>query len=132
MVADVMAYIGNHFPIMRSHGVWRCASGALEGAFPLPPGAWIALRGTPADGIYQADENARFPSLPDGEWDATVWQLDPPADFLRVCEEIAAYVADHPRSAGVRYGEFTRSQTPGWEKEFAARLAPWRRMFTDL
>lgn len=131
-VADVMAYVGNHFPIMRSHGVWRAAASVLEGPIPLQPGVWIALRGTTADGIYCADANGRFVDLPDGEWDATVYVLSPPAEFLRLCEEIAVYAADHPRSGGVRYGEFSRSATPGWETAFAARLAPWRKMFTDI
>ena len=132
-VADVMAFVNNHFALMAAPGAWKASAAVLEGPVPLHAGAWIAVRGSGfADGVYQADADGRFPTLPDGAFEGTVWLLNPPGEFLALCEEIAQWAREHPRGAQVAYGSHSRGENRGWEEEFRARLRPWRRMFGDV
>ena len=132
--ADVMNHVQNHFPLMSREGAWRVSASVLEGPLPLHAGAWIAItRSEGFNGVYRADESARLP-LPDAAFTARITLLAPPSDFLSLCDEIAAWCAANPRQApkqGAHAG-FSRTDGRCWEKEFGARLRPWRRMFNDL
>lgn len=94
----------------------------------LPDAPFIAIQG---GGVYPAGE------LPEGEISGVVWGLYPPADFLALCEEISAYDEQHPRGAYQKeafagYSYDRGAAEGGWEEAFAARLAPYRRMFTEV
>lgn len=134
-VSHVMNHVRNHFPLIRADGAWRATPAGLEGPMALPSGAWIAVtRSAGRDGVYHADESGAFEGLKLGSFEGRVWVLNPPADFLALCEEIAQWQADHPRGVSdwSAAGVSRRTSGHGWEKEFAAQLRPWRRMFNDI
>jgi len=133
IVPEVMKFLHNFFELMQAPGEWRVNGSALEGPVPLQPGCWIAIRGAGSwDGEYLADENGLFPDLPDGSFEGTVWLLNPPKAFLNLCDEIEKWSQEHPRGAQVSYDSYARGAHPGWEKEFASRLRPWRKMFPTI
>ena len=65
----------------------------------------------------------------------TVYVLNPPADFLRLCGDIACWAAANPDPAvsAEKLGEYSVSRRAvTWESAFALALAPYRRMFSEV
>lgn len=135
-VPDVMRHVRNHFVTGYTDGDWQFTGGRLLPDIGLAPGTWIAL--TQADhlsGVYQLDEYGMLPGLPDHAWHGQLWLLNPPAAFLRLCREISEWHDSHPDPTVLseRFGEYSRSQSSGiWQKVFAARLAPYVRMYPEV
>ncbi|MBQ8202221.1 MAG: hypothetical protein IJZ74_10715 [Clostridia bacterium] len=134
-VSDVMRRVRNHFVTGFSDGQWVLSGGILSPA-AFSPGDWIAITQAGAlCGVYQLDERGMLPDCADGQWDGRIWLLSPPADFLRLCREIAQWAAKHedPTLVSERFGQYSRSQSsPAWERVFAAALAPYTRMYTEV
>lgn len=127
----VMRRVHNYFERERVEGVFTVAGGVLE---PMPDAPYIAVSGSrwhdgvcPAGALPEADRSEVFTG--------TVWGLHPPADFLALCGEISDYAQKHPVGAprSESFGAYRYEASPeGWEAAFAGRLAPFRRMFTEV
>lgn len=134
--ADVMRHVRNHFVSAAVCGEWTLAGGILSPAGCFKPGEWIAIPDAGAvSGIHQLDEYGALPGLPDAGWSGPILLLAPPADFLRLCREIADWAERHPDVTAVseRFGAYSRTQTsPAWEKVFAEALTPYRRMYPEV
>lgn len=136
-VSDVMRHVRNHFIRTVTEGDWEQVSGVLTPSKDLQPGAWIAIspaKGAPC-GVFQLDEQGGIADLADCAWHGVVCLLDPPADFLRLCGDIACWASANPDAAvtGEKLGAYsvTRKAT-SWESAFASALNPYRRMFSEV
>ena len=135
-VSDVMRHVRNHFVRDAITGNWAHTEGVLTPSEHLAPGMWIALSGkdTP-QGVYQLDENGGIPNMPNTTFTGTVYLLDPPADFIRLCGDIGCWAAAHPDPSvsSEKLGEYSVSRSAvTWETAFAPALAPYRRMFPEV
>ena len=134
-IPDVMRHVRNHFVAERYDGRWQIVRGELLPAKIFLPGEWIAVLDGPVRGVWQLDENGAIPGAEDAAWAGRICLLEPSAGFLHLCGEIAAWAAKHP-DPGVtseRFGEYSRSQSPGgWTAVFANRLAPYTRMYSEV
>ena len=134
-VPDVMRHVRNYFVSGRLDGRWELHAGALAPEGLLGPGDWIAILDGPLAGVYQLDEFGMLPAVPDVVWEGRICLLTPPAGFLRLCCEIAAWAREHPDPAmtGERFGEYSRTLAhTDWTQVFAASLAPFTRMYTEV
>ena len=135
-VSDVMRHVRNHFVRSAVTGTFIHLRGVLTPLTHFKPGMWVAVTGEDApSGIYQLDENGGIPDLEDMNWTGTVYVLDPPADFLRLCGDIGIWSAAHENSpvTSEKFGEYSVTRQPmTWETAFAPALAPYRRMFTEV
>ena len=135
-VSDVMRHVRNHFIRSTVTGDFRHVGGILLPAEAFRPGMWIAGTGEGAPaGVYHLDEQGGIPGLSDTSWTGTVYLLDPPADFIRLCGDIACWAAAHsaPALTSEKFGEYSVDRRPiTWEVAFAPALAPYRRMFAEV
>ena len=135
-VSDVMRHVRNHFIRDAMTDTWQHTGGVLTPAEGLMPGMWIAITGEGAPwGVYQLDENGGIPDLGDLSWTGPLYRLQPPADFLRLCGDIACWAAANPDPAitGEKLGEYSHTrQAITWESAFASALAPWRCMYAEV
>lgn len=137
-VSDVMRHVRNYF-IREAHTAsWSLADGVLTPADHFAPGQWIAIAASDAAsprGVFQLDDKGGLPGCPPQQWDGTIFRLDPPADFLRLCGEIAHWAERNPDPAAEseKLGVYsvTRRCTT-WQAAFASALAPYRRMFPEV
>lgn len=136
-VADVMRHVRNYFVTGILPGAWQAAEGKLlpEGVFS--PGEWVAITspfGEP--GVWQIDENGGLPGVPDcPQWRGDVYLLNPPGDFIRLCEEIAQWAESHadPALTGERFSQYSRElRDSRWQTAFDAALRPYRRMYPEV
>lgn len=137
-----MREVRSFFPRYRLEGEWEAKASVLRGTDLLLPGDWIAVTGSARnDGVYEVEGGGKVSRLRDEAWSGVVWLLAPPADFLALCEEIIAWEAAQ-ENEGIRrerFGEYSveravdaRGMPATWKDVFASRLAPWRRMFTEV
>ena len=135
-VSDVMRHVRNHFIIHSIHAAWCHTGGKLTPDSALKPGMWIAVTGGGVcTGVYQLDENGGIPSLGDAAWTGRVYLLNPPADFIHLCGDIACWTAANPDPSitAEKLGEYSVSRASvTWQEAFAPALAPYRRMFTEV
>ena len=173
-MTELMRSLRNCFLSGAVEGAWRVEAGVLAGEPALRPG-WLAAEGLGAfllreDGTVLTAEGSLTgnsaadgspaghatgdgatpaKSLPDGPIEGPVWLLDPPADLLRLLEEINAWLAAQGQDA-VTAGAVTRRResfgaystetaystasgsSGSWEAAFAGRLLPYRRMFPEV
>ena len=64
-----------------------------------------------------------------------VYRLNPPADFLHLCGDIACWAAANPDPAGTaeRLGEYNASRkSVTWQEAFAPALRPYLRMYAEV
>lgn len=122
-VAAVMRQVNNYFE--RTSGTLAAVADA---PYVAVEGLGIFPSGEVPDGLRAPGADAQAHSLP-------AWGLYPPADFLALCEEIAAYEAAHPAGAprSESFGAYRyEADGGGWEAAFAPRLSRYRRMFTEV
>ena len=143
-VSDVMRHVRNHFVQRSITGDWTHQNGTLTPSEALSPGMWIAVPGQERGreeasaaprGVYQLDEKGGIPDLGDAAWTGTVCLLAPPADFIRLCGDIACWAAANPDPAVTdeKLGQYSVSrQALSWQEAFAPALAPYRRMFPEV
>ena len=135
-VSDVMRHVRNHFIRDSLCATWHHAGGTLTPTEHFRPGMWIAITGNNAPtGVFQLDEQGGIPGLEDITWTGRVYRLNPPADFIRLCGDIACWAAANPDVAitGEKLGEYSVSRKAvSWENAFAPALAPYRRMYAEV
>ena len=141
-VPEVMRETRNFFPSADLEGEWTLSGGALSPRDGLQEGDWIAVTGSLShNGVYQLGPGCTIEGAGDESWTGRVWRLSPPAGFLRLAEEIAAWARQHgdPALARETFGAYSRamSTTGGgralsWQEAFAPALAPYRRMYTEV
>lgn len=135
-VSDVMRHVRNHFIRNDITGTWTHTGGVLTPADKFAPGMWIAVTGEGAPcGVYQLDESGGIPGQDDVTWTGTVYRLDPPADFIRLCGDIGCWAAANPDPAvsAEKLGEYSITRLAvTWESAFAPALAPYRRMYAEV
>lgn len=136
-VSDVMRHVRNHFIRRAFEGDWAQVGGVLTPSDGLKPGAWIAVSPTAGapGGVFQLDEKGGIADLADCAWHGVVCLLDPPADFLRLCGDIACWAAANPDHAvtGEKLGDYSvNRKAMTWEAAFASALTPYRRMFAEV
>jgi hypothetical protein len=141
-VSDVMRHVRNHFIHSTITATWTHEGGTLAlaehlaPAEKLTPGMWIAVTGAGAPtGVYQLDEQGGIPNLGEMTWSGTVYVLDPPADFLRLCGDIACWAAANsdPGITAEKLGEYSVSRkSVTWQEAFAPALRPYLRMYAEV
>ena len=139
-VSDVMRHVRNHFIQSASTGSFRQAGGVLTpstgAADDFAPGMWVAIVSADGpQGVFQLTDQAGLADTLDMAFTGTVYVLNPPADFLRLCGDIACWAAANPDPAvsAEKLGEYSVSRRAvTWESAFALALAPYRRMFSEV
>lgn len=114
-VAEIMRHVNNYFE--------RACGDTLAADAP-----YAAIEGL---GVFSREELEAMQAEPP----TNIWSLYPPPDFLALCREIEAYAEAHPVGAprSESFGAYRyEGGGEGWETAFAARLAPYRRMFTEV
>lgn len=144
MMQSVMRECRNFFETAYADGSFSIsAAGVLSPMTALGAG-YIAIEGsTFHNGVHCALNSGKLIDLdetPAENFSGRVWLLCPPADFVRLCEEIDDYVSKNPATAFVSesFGGWSGTRASGqngvlsWQQVFAARLAPFRRMYTEV
>lgn len=137
-IAAVMRHIRNYFQQGSYTGTIAIHGGVVTPAVSTP---YVCIYGSAhSDGVY-AVENGAITGVEDETFTGRVWFLKPPADFLSLVEQITAYEAQNAPSPllSESLGEYSYTRAQGksggfltWEEAFATRLAPYRRMFTEV
>lgn len=131
MTEAIMAAVHNYFETGMAEGDFPVREGSLVLPFPLPFGAFLLLRGT-------GTEDGLYPCLrlggPDRTVSGRVWVLEPPADFRRLCRDIADFCEQYPPDPyrKERLGEYSCEKGGDWRTAFAARLLPYTRMASEV
>lgn len=134
-IPDIMREIRNGFPVAVMEGPWRIDGGVLSPITGLEDCRWIALEGSLQDGVHPLGEGGAIPCAWDESWTGRVWLLNPPPDFLHLCDEIIAW-AEKKADPGVRsesFGAYSRTlASSAWQDVFASALRPYRQMFSEV
>ena len=134
-IPDVMRHVRNYFVACRIDESWQTAAGQLLPSGLFGPGDWIAVLDGPLAGVHQLDEFSGIPGAPDAAWQGRICLLTPPAGFIRLCCEIAAWAKEHadPAMSSERFGEYSRTlRHTDWTEAFAPSLAPYTHMYTEV
>lgn len=135
-VSDVMRHVRNHFILDSIFAVWQHTGGTLTPGSKLTPGTWIAITGADAPvGVYQLDEKGGIPDLGEVTWTGRIYRLNPPADFIRLCGDIACWAQANPDASVTdeKLGAYSVSRRGvTWQEAFAPALAPYRRMYQEV
>jgi hypothetical protein len=142
-VAAVMRQCRNYFETGYIDGTFRITGNALSGA----DGArWVYISGSEChNGVWEVYDGyltgRSVVGLHDEEFEGRIWLLDPPPDFLALCETIKTYEEKNPVGAFVqeRFGEYSymrgqmgKAIDMGWQAAFSPALTEYRRMFTEV
>ena len=138
MMQDIMRYVNNYFVSGQKYGSFSICGNALS----IPDSGFVYISGSfYHDGVWSICNGLLqdIPGdMPDESFTGTVYFLNPPADFLRLCEEISLYAEKNPTGAwqSESFGAYSynrgSSAGQGWQTAFAARLRPYRRMFSEI
>jgi len=95
--------------------------------------------------VYRVAEGGVLEGVPAGVFDETfagrVYFLRPPADFLQLCESIAAYNEKTPKGPyqSETFDDYSYTLAGGknggvltWQERFAKELNEYRRMFSEV
>lgn len=134
MLEAVLMHLNNWFPAGggKHAGTFAARHGALCAPFLLP-GQYYRIRGSVLnDGLHRQGDNDLHRETFTGE----VWALAIPREVIALSQQIEAWCAQHPESDLVseRFGDYSYTRagaSGGWQSAFAARLAPYRRVYDD-
>lgn len=145
MLTQVCQYLRNWFERTKYIGDFTITSGELTygdgSTLPLLPGQYYRIVGSVLnDGVHQVEEEGN--PLKDESFTGSVWSMAVPPDFLTLVRDIGEWVeanaaainspyqsesfAGYSYSKGYAGGNGTDVIT--WQSQFAARLAPWRKI----
>lgn len=140
-IGTVMRACRNYFEREYLDGEFSIVEGSLSPVLDAP---YVYISGSKThDGVWKLTNG-----ILDGEesdapeaFNGRVWGLYPPTDFLSIVEEAAEYDAKAPVSGLVSESfagySYTRGKTASgmpatWQDVFAARMIPYRKMFTEV
>ena len=149
MIGEICAEIKNYFTLPEDiHvGDWSIVGGAISPALVIPTD-YIRIAGSRLnDGVHKRTEQGVF-ELVDEDFHGGVWVMSPPADFLALADDIAAWqekngAIDSPAMspfASESFGGYSYSKSGGnasggsssagadWKAAFASRLKIYRRI----
>lgn len=149
MLGEICAEIRNFFTYSDDiHvGDWVIESGAISPVLSIPTD-YIRIAGSRLnDGVHKRNKQGVF-ELADESFHGGIWVMSPPADFLALADEIAAWQAknggiDSPAMSPFNsesFGGYSYSKSGGnasggsssagadWRAAFASRLSIYRRI----
>ena len=151
MLTEICAYLRNYFLRDYStpdryihHGNFTIADGQIQVLPFLVPGQYFRVIGSVFnDGVWQYRPSGEAPSMTDEIFDGTIWAMFVPPAFLSLAKEIESWNAENGAALSGPYQSesfggysYTRrsgsgasgSDAFGWQDQFGARLAPYRRL----
>lgn len=141
-VAAVMKKCRNYFETGYMDGSFRITGNKL---LDVPDARYVYISGSMFhDGVWEVSQGyltgRDVSGLDNEEFSGRVWFLNPPADFLDLCETIKVYEEKNPVGALVqeRFGEYSYMRNmrsgsdTGWQATFRNALAPYCRMFSEV
>lgn len=140
-VAAVMRHVRNFFERGARLGNFTIIGGALT---PAPECSYVYISGSALhDGVWALSGDmlqGAQDGMKDDSFTGFVFELHPPGDFLRLCEEISSYDDAHPvgEMQSETFGDYsyTRASSQGgeqgWQSAYRKRLDAYRRMFTEV
>lgn len=142
MLTNVCQYLRNWFERDKYFGTFKIDGGVLtyaDGtALPLLQGQYYRIVGSVLnDGVYKYGVDA----LSDEEYSGAVWSMSVPPDFLALVKDISDWSENNASAINSPYqsesfGGYSYTLKGGnngagagtWQAQFAARLAPWRKI----
>lgn len=145
-VGQVMHSLRNFFESGYRATNYTIENGAIAPDDMLVEGMYIAITGSFFhDGVWKLGEGCTLEGvnaeLPRETFFGRVWYLQPPADFLNLCERIAEFAQNTPVTdvQSESFGAYSVTHKSGknggiltWEEAFENELQPYRRMFTEV
>lgn len=147
MLTQVCQYLRNWFERTKYFGDFAITSGELTygdgSTLPLLSGQYYRIVGSVLnDGVHKYTPNSRDVFLNNESFTGSVWSMAVPPDFMALVKDIEEWVkanaaainspyqsesfAGYSYSKGYAGGNGTDAIT--WQSQFAARLAPWRKI----
>lgn len=138
MLEEVLTYIHNWYPDDVAVGDWEVKGGSLD----LPnvdDGQYFRIVGsTFNDGLHKAPAEG----LHDEAFHGGIWALAVPPALVRLADEIAEWVEANGKAASSPYssesfggysysvagGNEAAGSPTGWQRAFASRLQPYRKL----
>lgn len=137
-VAVTMRRCRNFFIVSKKSGSFSIESGTLVEA--PPHASWIYIRGSALnDGLYHMDTTRS--DFKDEEFEGEVFTLNPPPDFLAICQSIADYSSKNKPSVPISesFGDYSHKRPTGsdggvlsWTKAYESDLTPYIRMYSEI
>lgn len=136
-IGSVMRHCRNYFERGYIDGQITIENGALSSP-SLPDGRYIAVSGSAYnDGVYRLGADA----MTDETFTGRVWLLSPPASFVALAQEIAAWDAQNPSGAytSENFGNYSYTKAGDgaggvatWQSVFAARLRAYQLLTSEV
>lgn len=136
MLTEICQYLRNWFEISKSFGWHSIVNGEIVGE-NLLDGQYFRIVGSALnDGVYQYGVD----KLKDETFHGAVWAMAVPPAVATLAKDISDWVATNATAINSPYqsesfGGYSYSLRGGsdaggltWESQFAARLAPWRKI----
>jgi len=148
MLGEICASIKNYFTyaVDINIGDWSIVDGAISPALVIPTDYIRIVGSRRNDGVHKRNKDGEF-ELVDEDFHGGIWIMSPPADFLALAEEIAAWQEkngnlDSPAMSPYNsesFGGYSYSKSGGsnngsssagadWQSAFASRLNQYRRI----
>ncbi len=137
-VAVTMRRCRNFFIVSKKTGSFSIESGTLVQA--PPHASWIYIRGSAYnDGLYHMDTTRS--DFKDEEFEGEVFVLNPPPDFLAICQSIADFTAKNPQAVSISesFGDYSHKRPTGsnggvltWTQAYEHDLTPYVRMYSEI
>ena len=145
-VGAVMRHVNNYFESGYRATTYSIEGGKLSPTEVFAPGMYVAISGSLFyDGVWKLGDEFelvwRKEGTPNETFFGRVWYLQPPADFLNLCEKIAEFARNTPVTdvQSESFGAYSVTHKSGknggiltWEEAFENELQPYRRMFTEV
>lgn len=148
MLTELCAYLRNYFlvdylhPENRIHyGTFSVSDGRIEGLPFLSAGQYFRVVGSLFnDGVHRYDSDV----LSDETFTGSIWAMSIPPDVIALADDITDWIVENSSAINSPYqsesfGGYSYSLKSGsssvsggdvfgWQSQFAARLAPYRRL----
>lgn len=152
MLTELCAYLRNYF--LRDylnpdadihHGTFTVSDGQMQALSFLVPGQYFRVIGSVYnDGVWQYRPGGEAEGMTDETFVGSIWAMQVPPAFLALADEISEWKAANAEALSSPYqsesfGGYSYSKASGgvrgsgsaawgWQDQFAARLAPYRRL----
>ncbi|MCD7770859.1 MAG: hypothetical protein LUH23_02045 [Oscillospiraceae bacterium] len=132
IIETVCRHIKNYFISEVHAGEFTISGGAVTDADFMRDGYYLIWGSKYNDAVHLYPDDV----LTDEEFSGDIALMNPPEDFLALCEEIETYMASDMASpspykkesfGGYSY-ELEDTEANNWQKVFASRLNQWRKI----